>query len=592
MVGQRIQILDVGPRAGRVGAPGSMYGAIIAVTSTSQVTLDTPATSSSTAAHMYLYPHNDSNISIQGGTWINQNKNALSQVLSGHGFLIRRASGVTLAKLTVKSTGRAQQGGQYAISLADVTNVTAASLTFTNTASDGLHVQGPASGITVQNIVGTNSGDDLVAFTGVDGQSHDGSRLGDCEGDISNVTVQSVKGTSCLTHLKITSGVGAAGVQRHVTGFQASGITGTVTGTSSINIVNYAGTTSFEGSISNVTASPNGTSPIVNIGAASVSAITIDGVTWPASAKSTPDSGIVNLASPSVGTATVRNVVLKSTAKSRATGLGCGVRLLSASVGALDVSDVSCPVLAPHFDSVQFAAPGIAVNTLTIASDTSSALDGNVLHFTPASTGYSIGSAAFTDILRTTGSIWEADVDGGAVATAITVNRSTGGRAFALLRSPATMTLSNMKQPSPSGAAVRLMSPAASPVRVVVSTSTRPATLISRTASQAVSAVSPTIVVDQTLLTPLDGDIILNANQGRIQYDAATSTWVSPNSTPAPQATPNKPAATIHDAPPPRHRPAIRQHQHRPPHRRQPRRPLPRQRLPQQHLPQRPQRQQ
>ncbi|MBK0296635.1 hypothetical protein IAE22_32215, partial [Bacillus sp. S34] len=100
--------------------------------------------------------------------------------------------------------------------------------------------------------------------TTVDGQSYNGSRLGDCEGDITDVTVEDVYGQSCLCLLKVTSGTGAAGAQRHIRRFTASGLAGSVTGRSPVQIVDYAGPTWFEGTISDVTALGNG-GPSVNV---------------------------------------------------------------------------------------------------------------------------------------------------------------------------------------------------------------------------------------------------------------------------------------------------------------------------------------
>jgi hypothetical protein len=530
MVGQRVQVLGAGPRAGTPTAPGSMYGIITAVISPTQVTLDTPATTSLNNAKAFVYPPLDQNITIRGGTWINQNKNALAQTTQSHGFLLRRINGLTITNVTVKSTGTKQVGGQYAISIGDCTTVLANQLTFTNTASDGIHVQGPASGITIQNIVGTNTGDDLVAFTGVDGQSQKGSLLGDVEGDISNVLVSNIRGTNCRTHLKITSGTGANGIQRRITGFRATGISGTAANGAPVNIEDYAGKTSFSGTIQNVTATPSAYGPIIVTSTDSLTGLVIDGVTWPASMKSSPQGGIVSIKTSTADSITVKNVTNKSVAGRLTDLAGCGLHLSGATFGTLNVSGVSCPVAAPHFDSVQLGSPKTRIATVNISNDTSSAKTGNVLYVPKTSAGYVLGNVAFSNITRSTGSVLVADSDGAAANMNLSVTKMRGGKAIALLRTPATVTLSDVAQPAGGGAAVRLNSPAASPVRVVVTGSTRPPTLISRTGAQVVSALSPTIVVDTTLLTPREGDVVLgavakNGKPGLITYSAASATW-------------------------------------------------------------------
>lgn len=561
MVGRRVQVLGAGPRAGRIGAPGSMYGTITAVSSGTTATLDVLATTSMSAATALLFPPNDSAVSITGGTWTNRNKNTLSQTTESHGLLIRRASDVTLSGLTLLSTGSRQVGGQYAISLGDVTDVTATDLAFVDTASDGIHFQGPAARLTVQRITGDRTGDDLVAFTTVDGQSRDGSLLGDCEGDIADVVVEDVQGNDCHTHLKVTSGTGAAGKQRRLQRFSAKGISGTATGGSPVNVVDYAGPTWFAGSIAQVTATA-GANPMVNIAARTLGAVTVEDVTWPASSPA-PAAGIVRFSGKTAGTITVNRLTNRSVAGSTADTTGSGVLLAYETVSTIAVSGVSCPVLASHFDSLQLGMPGVKISSLSISDDTSAARTGNVFAIPASAARYTIKAATFDRIERTTGSAWAAESDGTRTTTAITVQEMDGGRAVALMRTPALLTIRTLTQPGASGAAVRLNSTNASPFRIVVDDdSARPQPLLSRTATQAVSVTGAAIGVDAGLLTPMDGDVVRNTGtrfpSGVIRWDAASKQWrptsgatanAVPGSpptsaaTPAPSAVPT-PAAT------------------------------------------------
>jgi hypothetical protein len=545
MVGRRVQVLAVGPRSGLGSAPGSLYGTITAVRSGTQVTLDRPATTTSSGAALSLFPPTDVAITIRGGTWINQNKNSLSQTTAAHGFYIRRARTVRISDLTVRSTGASQNGGQYAIALGDVTDVQASRLSFVDTASDGIHFQGPASGITVQDITGRDTGDDLVAFTGVDGQSHAGSRLGDCEGDITGVVVQRVTGIRCHTLLKITSGIGAAGIQRRVSDFQASDLVGSAVSGSPVNVVNYAGATSFSGGFTNVTATPGDSSPMVNVHCDVVGDLLVDGVTWPPSMRTSPSSGIVGITATTIGTATIRAVTNRCAAGTRSDLVGAGVRVQARSVGTLAVSGTSCPVLAPHFDTVQLASAGMTVGSVTIAEDRSSAMTGNVVYVPHGSSGYTVRSVAFTDVTRTAGSLWAADADGASASTGISAQRVTGGRTVALLRSPAVLTLTDLTQPAGTAPAVQLLSSSASPARVVTDGAIRPGPLLSRNGAQRASVSSSSVGVDAAILTPLDGDVVLNTGTalpaGVLRYDGSTGTWVPVDTPPASTAPPSAP---------------------------------------------------
>ncbi|WP_420369741.1 hypothetical protein [Curtobacterium sp. L1-20] len=562
MVGRRVQVLGAGPRAGNAAAPGSMYGRIVSVQSSTRVTLDVAATTTLAAAATSVFPPNDGDISITGGTWTNRSKNSVSQTTESHGLLLRRAARVSLTGLTVHSTGSAQVGGQYAVSFGDVTDVTVEDVAFIDTASDGVHFQGPSARIAVRRITGERTGDDLVAFTTVDGQTHAGSQLGDCEGDITDVVVEDVQGKNCLCLLKVTSGIGTNGVQRRIRRFTATGLAGTVTGRSPVQIVDYAGPTWFEGTVSGVTAT--GTSgTVVNVAVRTLGALVVEDVALPAGARPAVD-GIVRVAATSASSVTVRRVTNRSTGS----GAASGVALAVGSVPTVAVSGVSCPVLAPQFDSVKLVRASATIRSLTVTDDSSAARGGNV--FALAAGGYRITSATFARLTRSTGSVWAADADS-ATGTAISVSSFRNGRALALLRSPATITVQGLVQPAGSGAALRLNSAAASPVRVVVDgTSSRPAPLVSRTAKQKVSAVSPFIGVDATLLTPRDGDVVLNTGtkpaRGQLRWDAKAKRWrttsvarpkPTPTPTPAPAPSPSPTSApTTTPAPTPTSSPA------------------------------------
>ncbi|WP_420362437.1 hypothetical protein AABM26_12510 [Curtobacterium aetherium] len=528
-VGQRVQVVGVGPRAGHRRAPGSLYARITEVTSPRRVSLDLPADSTDHEATVYLHAPVDVGITIRGGTWTNRNKNRIAQTTQSHGVLIRRAADLTLTGMTVRSVGGPQIGGQYGVALGDVTRVTVTDLRFVDTASDGLHVTGPAQDVVVRRLSGRRTGDDLLAFTTVDGQTRDGSRLGDCEGDITDVVVEDLHSDECHSLLKLTSGIGAGGRQRHLERFSATGVHGAVTGASPVNVLDYAGPTWFSGTISDVTATHVG-SPSVNVQASRLGRVTVSDVAWPASARA-PKDGVVSFTGASAESITVRGVTSHSVA-GRSDQPGCAVRLAVRSVREVHVEGTRCPVLAPHFDTVQLGAPRMRIQLLTIADDRSAARTGDVLSLREGSGRYRIGTARFTDLRRTGGSVWAADEDGesDAPATSITVEGLQGGRALAILRSPARITLRGVRQRAGSDAAVRLVSAAASPVRVLVDDAQRRAPLVSRTGRQEVSVVSTAIGTDVRELTPFPGDVVRNTGRqpapGVLEYRTGSG-WVA-----------------------------------------------------------------
>lgn len=212
VVGRSVGVLGAGPNAQAPSAPGSMYGTIVSVDSATQITLSDIAVSSVSGKTLSVFPARDSNIKIRGGHWIGKNKDSRSQNLSGHGALIRRVNGFSWTDEPIIEAPGAHQGGQYQVSLGDVTNVYIPRMHFPTTPSDGLHVQGPANGIFLGTITGT-TGDDTVAFTQTDGQTQSGSLLGDVYGSILNVNIDVVRGTSSSRVLLFSAGSGASSPQ-------------------------------------------------------------------------------------------------------------------------------------------------------------------------------------------------------------------------------------------------------------------------------------------------------------------------------------------------------------------------------------------
>jgi hypothetical protein len=104
--------------------------------------------------------------------------NALHSVILG-------GNGVTVRNLWMRSTA-----GKYAILLQNIVGGTVENIRF-NTASDGVHVQGPASHLRVRNLQGT-TGDDMFAITACDYSTY----IWGNEGDVSDVQVDGISLTA------------------------------------------------------------------------------------------------------------------------------------------------------------------------------------------------------------------------------------------------------------------------------------------------------------------------------------------------------------------------------------------------------------
>lgn len=138
----------------------------------------------------------DSDITVIGGTWERGANGGSGN--DTHNLFFRRVDRLTVTGVRVTSAG-----GKYAITAADVTQLTVRDITL-NTFSDGVHVTGPARDVDIRNVSGT-TGDDQVAFTARDYGHYD-----DVHGDIENVTVSGVYARNSLAALKIISGTGTA----------------------------------------------------------------------------------------------------------------------------------------------------------------------------------------------------------------------------------------------------------------------------------------------------------------------------------------------------------------------------------------------
>jgi hypothetical protein len=205
---------DIG-RTVAVRAAGTVaalaYGVITAVASTTSITISVAANTTGSGNLIDVFTA-DTNITVIGGTWA-RGSNAGS--FTGlHSLLLRRVTGLRIADVTVSSSA-----GKYAIALGDVTNATVERCTFA-VASDGVHVNGPATSVRIATIRGT-SGDDAVAFTG-----NDFAAYADVVGNITDALAEDVLVASATACVKLTAG--ASTVVSNVTARKFRNLSATV----------------------------------------------------------------------------------------------------------------------------------------------------------------------------------------------------------------------------------------------------------------------------------------------------------------------------------------------------------------------------
>jgi hypothetical protein len=197
-VGQTVAIVGAGgngngPLVGNVATTGS---GTFTVNTLDGRPLNCTATVSGAAITVY---NRDQNISFKGGIW--QLGNNAATGINLHAFLFRFIDNLTVE---INETSRPTGAGKYMIAIGGCTNVVASGKNITNS-SDGIHFTGPCFNINVPYLSGS-TGDDLLALT-----CGDYSQYADTGGDIIGVTIGTVQGQKwgalgCL--MKLIAGAG------------------------------------------------------------------------------------------------------------------------------------------------------------------------------------------------------------------------------------------------------------------------------------------------------------------------------------------------------------------------------------------------
>ncbi|HQW90179.1 MAG TPA: GDSL-type esterase/lipase family protein, partial [Nitrospira sp.] len=201
-------ILTANPGKRIAGRPGSSYRISAPLVIASGTTLDmTGCTVTLIAGSNCRMIQNaalsgsgarDTDITIRGGYW-DRGTNGGTTSNDQHSIVFHRADRVSVSDVRFSATGPCK----YSIYLVDV-NVASVARCDISSTSDGVHVTGPSSDITVRDITGTTD-DDMVSFTGRDYPNYELTAGG---GNITNVVVDNVNQNSvgATNAVKLLSG--------------------------------------------------------------------------------------------------------------------------------------------------------------------------------------------------------------------------------------------------------------------------------------------------------------------------------------------------------------------------------------------------
>jgi hypothetical protein len=268
--GKQVAVSGTGISAYSGRAP--TYGTFEYVSATSGNILPVVAASSTSACNAIVSAsgqtmsvfERDSDITIIGG--VIDRRPLPTQGSDGnikHVMLLRRIDG-----LVIEGTEVLSDNAKYCWSIADVSHVRIADLSFPEASSDGLHFIGPVYDVRVKNIRGATE-DDLVSFTAADF-----SPYSDTSGDMLNVRVRDITSEGAVTAFKCITGTGIK-----VADFEVDGIHGVTTTRCVAIIDDYTGATDVAIKLRNLTVKTTSTSaPQVDLMASLARVIEIDGL--------------------------------------------------------------------------------------------------------------------------------------------------------------------------------------------------------------------------------------------------------------------------------------------------------------------------
>ena len=450
----------------------------------------------------------DSAISITGGTW--DRGSAGGTGTGNHSLMFRRIDGLTIRNLTVKSTA-----GKFAIAPGDVTNFVIANITFA-TASDGVHVSGPARAGVIRDIFGT-TGDDSVAFTG-----NDYAYVADVHGDMSDIVVENVRTSTNQNLVKVLPGV-----NQTADNFSIRDVVGTA---------NNGGV--WIGDDTNDANTTGGT----------IGTIVVERV------KFVPTNGAFAVL---LRGSTILNAVLRDIDYTPAVADKAGIFCASNSIKALKVDGYRVRGSLTAANAVQIS--GSTIDRMTLnnfhMADASTAANAFLLtsgtikelEFNDAYCVFGGNSSALIE-LRSTFTLTKVNISGGyyetlgriihTASTTPACTMSVRGAMFktpnrlADLSSPLDVSLSGITVDTPSnpllyanGSTATVTLRGEQPITVGT------VTLLGRSGTQTLRTVGLTIKADLTILTPADGDMVSNTNAtptcgvGPAVYNTTAAKW-------------------------------------------------------------------
>jgi hypothetical protein len=500
-------------------------------------TLNNPALLAVTnaVANVYATTDRDDDITIQGGYWeITENLAGghltTSTFQNSFASAFRRVSNLRIKDTTWQTYGPTNQGGRFTISISDFLNVTVDGTYLVSTAGDGVHLTAPGDTALITNTRGT-AGDDMVVTNLQDSNT---PYIMDTEGSMSNVTVRDLVarngGSRGFCHYEL----GSTPTRWNMNNLHLEKLSGVTfnplvliqTAINGLTMRGIKGAPSQAGVplISFLTASGEG------------SGATIEDVTWDSLLAAT--SGIIRIADPR-GPYRIKN--LRFGAASAGTNYGVYLN------GALNGSNFGVPILTLDGfytgnspSAVYFPSPADA--TAVYIGFTTASTGGSMINIrdclNASNTGYVVQKLNPGQINRI--NISDSQVGGTALAqfpagdTAITLGLSNVKTFVPIVKtsSPVTVELQNVDI-SCSTALVQLTGTGATPADIRMSNSrqTSSGALVSRDGTQAIRVRGTDVGVDQTLLTPSDGDTIYNSNAtpangtGVAMYNTAAVKW-------------------------------------------------------------------
>lgn len=490
---------------------------------------------SNATANVYATADRDDDITIQGGYWeITENLGGghvtTSTFQNSFASAFRRVSNLRIKDTTWQTYGPTNQGGRFTISISDFYNVTVDGTYLISTAGDGVHLTGPGDVALVTNTRGT-AGDDMVVTNLQDSNT---PYIMDTEGSMSNVTVRDL----------VTKNGGSRGFCHY-----EIGSTPTRWSMSNLHLEKISGTTFnplvlIQNAVTNLTmrgilgAPQQANIPLISVlsNPGMGSGITAEDITWNSLLAAT--SGIMRVADPR-GNILVKNMRFSQPSAGTNYGLYLNGSLNGSSYGPPVVS-IDGFYTGSEPNAVYAASPQDATALyfgFTTAS--SGATTVNIRNcFNRSNTGFVVQKTNPGQVNQY--NICDSQVGGTALAQFPASDNATTVRLHnvkcyaPLVKTSSVVTLetSNCDFSVSSGALVQLTGTGAgATIRLANTAQTGSSALVSRDGTQSIRVRGTDISVDQTLLTPGDGDTIYNSNAtpangtGVAMYNTAAAKW-------------------------------------------------------------------